>query len=253
MTNEFFYISSGAKNAMRTLRHVSRKIIGRAGYSDQYVCNLARDWDEAVAKSYKIIGSGAVLKGKDFDLNEWGQGTVISRRNEWAETNALVVEGGEMPFGKHAGTKFEDLPEGYVKWWVDQMEDKPARVDIVAINKAMLDTAENRGLVEKWDADEKAEQEAIAKMEHLGEVGERYELFLRCDKVLAFHGHYGTTFMNICKTREGNEVIYKGTKGWNEGTYYHVKARVKAHKDYEGKPQTFITRPTIIKTVEKES
>jgi len=52
-----YYISSGAKNAMRTLRRLS---VGPNHYSDEYICNLARDFDTAVEKAKTHIGKNTL-------------------------------------------------------------------------------------------------------------------------------------------------------------------------------------------------
>ena len=35
-------------------------------------------------------------------------------------------DGATMPFGKHKGTLITELPDGYLMWCVDNLEDKPS-------------------------------------------------------------------------------------------------------------------------------
>ena len=93
----------------------------------------------------------------------------------------------------------------------------------------------------------------LEKMDYVGHVGRRMEIFIRCDKVLAFDGYYGVSYMNICLDRFGNRFVYRGTKKWEEGKYYSVKATIKEHKEYKGEKQNVISRPTVLKTIEKEA
>lgn len=251
--NKFYYISSGEKNAMRTLRHV----ISTPGYvRDEYVCNLSRDWDEAVAKARAKIGTKANLNANEFELNDWGQDVGIK---PWMRRQLELIKLGVMPFGKHKGAQIVDLDDGYVKFWVEQTA---TNVVGQALVQKFTDIANERDLFAKWEQQEQerqaAHKEKVAKMSHVGKVGKRQEFFLRCDKVLSFDGggwgyNAVTTYMNICADRYGNEFVYKGSNAWEEGKYYKVKATVKTHKEYNGKPQTFISRPTVIKVVEKTS
>jgi uncharacterized protein (DUF3820 family) len=249
--NKFYYISSGAKNAMRTLRSVIS--VPGVYFRDEYICNLARDYDEAVEKARERIGTEAELKAQDFDLNEWGKhgGQPMKK---WMVQQIEQVELGYMPFGKHRGEKIADLPETYVKYWVSEMASNA--VGQVLIQK-FTDIANERGYFEQWEQEEKDKETAriaeAAKSNYVGNVKDRMVFFLRCDKRLAIDGHYGAYYMNICKDRYGNEFVYAGSNAWQEGKYYKIKATIKAHREYKGKKQNFISRPTIIKTVEKET
>lgn len=252
--NKFYYISSGALNAMRTLRAVIH--VPGVYFRDEYICNLARDWDEAVKKARARIGNEAHLEGSEFDLNKWGQGA--TKIKPWMKQQLEQIELGYMPFGKHRGTKIVDLPESYVKYWVEQSATNAVGQRLVQV---FTDIANERDYFAKWDkaeADKEAARLAeIAAMNHVGEVGERMTLFLRCDKVLSFSG--GTTWagwttnLNICRDRYGNEFVYKGSTRWEEGKYYKVVATIKEHKTYQDKPQTVINRPKVLKVIEKEA
>lgn len=253
--NRFYYISSGALNAMRTLRSVIS--VPGVYFRDEYICNLARDWDEAMAKARARVGTEAEIRGSDFNLNEWGKygGAKVK---PWMRKQLDQIEMGIMPFGKHKGREIKTLPEGYVKYWVEQVATNT--VGQVLVQK-FTDIANELDYFAKWDGEEKAAekayQEKIESMDHVGVVGERKVVFVRCDKVLGFSGGPSwspyTTYLNICVDRHGNEFVYRGSKRWEEGKYYKATVTIKEHKTYKGKPQTVFNRPTIHKVIEKET
>jgi hypothetical protein len=85
-----------------------------------------------------------------------------------------------------------------------------------------------------------------ATSRHVGTVGERIELTLRCEKVFEFESVYGMTFINICKDADGNVVVYKGSNGFEEGETLRLKATIKSHGERDGVAQTLISRPKTI-------
>lgn len=94
-----------------------------------------------------------------------------------------------------------------------------------------------------------AEQDQRNASQHVGKVGERVELEVICEKRLRFD--YGTfptitTFINLCRDRAGNRIVYKGSNGMSEGEWMKLKATIKEHGEREGELQTLIARPKII-------
>lgn len=241
-----YYLSSGEKNAMRTLR-VCRS--GPNFYSDEYICNLARDFDTAIEKAKSMIGTNPLF-ANFYELNGWGE--TPSNLKPWMKEQIAAINMGVMPFGKFKGETIADMEEGYIRYWVKQTASNVVGAMLV---QKFIDLANERDLFTKWESEE-AEKEAakkaeIEKMCHVGKVGVRMEMFIRCDKVISIDGFYGVNYMNICKDRDGNQIIYKGSNRWDEGKYYRVEATVKKHDSYKDMPQTFINRPTIKKIVEK--
>ena len=245
MTNPsvMYYISSGEKNAMRTLRRVTN--VPGTHYQDEYICNLARDHYTAIEKARSICGKNT-LHASFFELSKWGEKNV--KLQAWQKKAIQGIENGFITFGKHKGTELVNLEEGYVRFWI---LGNASNIVASHLIKALTKIAEDRGWLEKW---QKAQEELEAKKkkeaeesEHFGNIGQRGELFLRCDKSLAFDGYYGMTYINICKTRQGHTVIYRGSKRWEEGKYYKVAATIKSHDVYEktGVKQTYIARPTV--------
>jgi hypothetical protein len=81
---------------------------------------------------------------------------------------------------------------------------------------------------------------------HVGAVGERREFSVLCEKSFSFEGHYGVTYINICRDEAGNVIVYKGSHGLDKGWRFVIKATVKAHNEREGVKQTIIARPKFI-------
>lgn len=82
--------------------------------------------------------------------------------------------------------------------------------------------------------------------QHIGTIGARLELTLRCEKVFSFDGFYGTTYINLCRDEANNVVVYKGSNAFQEGDTFRVKATVKAHEQRDGVAQTLIARPKTL-------
>ena len=86
---------------------------------------------------------------------------------------------------------------------------------------------------------------------HLGVVGERIEFVATITKKVGSMGHFGETTMFVFQTSEGDEVIWWSSSQRKDlpevGDKVTVKGRVKKHGDFNGKKNTNITRPTILK------
>jgi hypothetical protein len=94
---------------------------------------------------------------------------------------------------------------------------------------------------------------------HLGTVGEKITLDLDLRKTIELEGFYGTSYLYLFTTPEGDDVVWKASKrahfgvtdtGFDkpilEGSSYRVQAKVKEHGDYKGRPQTKIDRAKIL-------
>lgn len=81
---------------------------------------------------------------------------------------------------------------------------------------------------------------------HVGTIGARLELTLRCEKVFSFDGFYGTTYINLCRDADNNVLVYKGSNSFEEGATFRVKVTVKAHEERDGVAQTLLARPKTL-------
>lgn len=237
----YFYLTGSADDAF-VLRKVTFDAISRT-QTDVYVATLGSDTDLAHERGTELSG----------DLPMYHEGAKLPRVEEhatksWQRRSLDIIEDGYTPFGKHKGLKIDALDEGYIKYWLVRSEiSGPVATTLLSV---MMKIANSRGYFSKWDKEDKAIADQAKNMKHVGEHGERLEMFLKCERVTAFEGQYGLTFMNICKNRAGDELVYRGGKKWNVGDYYRVKATIAKHTEYKGKPQTFVSRPHIIAVIE---
>jgi hypothetical protein len=100
------------------------------------------------------------------------------------------------------------------------------------------------GLVEA----EVAKRAANATSEFFGAVGEKITLTLKVERIVVLHSEfYGTNYITIARTPEGNVVTYKGlTDLGSVGETKTVKATVKDHTLYNNTRQTVIQRPKVL-------
>lgn len=85
-----------------------------------------------------------------------------------------------------------------------------------------------------------------AASQHVGTVGERQFFEFNVTIVSSWDGMYGTTYLHVCRDRDGNIIIYKGSRPWKAGDKITCMAKVKEHGDREGVKQTVIQRPTKV-------
>lgn len=86
-----------------------------------------------------------------------------------------------------------------------------------------------------------------AASEHVGQVGDRLELRLTCEKVLGPFGEkfsmYGQSYIALMRDQAGNRVVYKGGRPpLGEGQEGTFKATVKDLSERDGEKQTVISR-----------
>ena len=223
MTDVFttVYMSSGRKNAMRTLR-IRRE--GGEFFNDNYLCNLCRDPEEAEEKARdyfdRVFGDRAlcVFQADDMPLNDWGA------PDPWMVPLLKAIEDGFMPFGKHEGEKIEDQDDGYVLWWAEQEITENTKLPAAALIDRFKGIALERNLYKKR---EKREAEWAAKRaasSYIGEVDTR-QRFTAGDDLIVYWGW-----------AELGEV----------GDAVEFDARVKKHDEYKDEKQTVVNRPTKI-------
>ena len=104
---------------------------------------------------------------------------------------------------------------------------------------ASIPTAYTRAmgqLVERAKREEK-------QVKHIGTVGARGTFVLTVHKVIPSEGTYGWTYFHIMSDQDGNAVAWRASgTNFTEGETLTVKATVKEHSEYKGKPQTVLTR-----------
>jgi hypothetical protein len=101
-----------------------------------------------------------------------------------------------------------------------------------------------------WRAKERDLRRQTLKAEgtdYVGTVGKREDMRLTVLGCHTFEGYYGMTYLYRFATPEGNPVVWFASSEQDlvQGASYKVKATVKKHEEYKGKPQTSVNRLTV--------
>lgn len=248
-----YYISTGKKNAMYTLRQ-RRDVVGQASFMgafmpDFYLCTLAATEDKAVAKAKEYVdamrdrigetsGFKIIFDDSPDHENYKRRGKLSTRDTRNMET----IEDGFFPFGKHVGTPICAAPESYVLFFADKAKSETDPV-MCALSAACMGIALERGWIAKREV-VRAERAAVDSLSNfIGKVGERRD----------FTGVVVTSFNKITewdnywinKIRVGDDLVsYMGCKSLgNQGEEITFRATIKEHKDYNGIKTTKVNRP----------
>lgn len=84
---------------------------------------------------------------------------------------------------------------------------------------------------------------------HVGVIGKRQEMTVKCLKVYSNETDWGITGIHKLVDLEGNDLVWFASESseWlKEGHTYRVKATPKKHDDYQGRPQTVVNRLTVL-------
>lgn len=259
--SKIFYISSGAKNAMYTLRTVVRG--GNSFEVDNYICNLANDPERAEEKAEAYFDAFVARVGQsssikfiyqgyaDFQLYE-RRGGLSVRDTEYMEQ----VDNGIMPFGKHKGKVIADLPMYTILWWADQANDDGAMSNAVfqAVCGRCLGVALEKGYIEQRKIDRAERDAAIeaakAASQYMGEVKKRmdFEGVIEASIDLGARQVAWNTYVENYLTKilvGDNVVIYFGKFLGEKGDAIKMKATVKEHNERDGVKQTIVNRPAV--------
>ncbi len=252
MINQTYYISSGAKNAMFTLRCLRTGGLVAAMYDpDFYICNLAIDEDRAIEKASVYVEAMRERIGEtaDFKINfdPYPARELNKRRGKLSvrDSRSLgMIEEGVFPFGKHVGTKIVDAPDNYVLYFADKSKEEQEFI-MSALSGACMGVALEKGLIAKREEarEERAKVDSLSA--HIGTVGERREF--EGEVVMCFEksdvNFGGSYFIN--KIRCGDDIVsYIGSKALGKiGEVIKFKATIKAHDVYQGIKSTKVSRP----------
>lgn len=272
MQTSTYYISSGRKNAMYTLR-VHRQSYSNSTYHgvdvDNYICNLSTDAELAEEKardyfdrmvdrikpdgvSFKMIFQGYA----DFDLFE-RRGKLSVRDTE----NMELLEQGIMPIGKRRGQVIADMPMNTILWWADESKNTSDEGVFSAVCDVCMGIAMDKGYIAKREQiaaerdQERQKQKELS--DYVGEAKQRLELsgkvllvtFLGATQVAwnTFSERY------LTKIQCGDNIIVSfGNKVAEQGDEIEFKATVKEHQEYEGMKQTVVQRIKVLSVKEKQ-
>ncbi|ATI15691.1 hypothetical protein [Bordetella phage vB_BbrM_PHB04] len=259
MITQTYYVSTGRKNAMYTLR-CRRDVVGQAPVlrdymPDFYLCNLAATEDKAVEKAREYMEAMRIRIGESdgfkIEFDEYPDHEAFKRRGKLSvrDTRSMqLIEAGVFPFGKHRGELIAEAPDSYVLFFADKTRDADEPV-MAALAAACMGVALEKGLIAKRDA-RRAEQAAQdAKSNFVGAVGERRdfegELFVCFEKKIRYGSEEFTDYW-VNKVRIGDDIVtYLGGKPLGErGAIIKFRATIKKHNEYQGVKTTIVNRPS---------
>lgn len=242
------FISTGELNAMFTLR-VSRTYNGF--YMERYIKNLSTDFNKAerLALEYteslrERVGSETcevVFVGADVDELYKRRGKLSVRETQMMEQ----VEAGEVPFGKHRGSKIVDLPDTYVLWLTDKLADPELSPVFYALATVASGIAFERNLLEKREQKREERRQRDSLSTHFGEIGSRYEedVFVEFKKEVRFEDYFDHFKYQL---RIGDQILtHKGKIDLPQGSTIRMKFTVKFHYGDDVK-KTYVNRPKIV-------
>lgn len=255
IVTQTFYISTGAKNAMHTLR-IRRTCTGvnPAFLPDFYVRNLAVDVETAQAKAQEYFDAWIERVGcnrPDFivRLDLEPEYDITKRRGKLSakDTRALeAIESGFFPFGKHRGEAIANAPDSYVLFFADKVNNEESNVVFAALAAACMGVAFEKGLIAKREAARKERAIIDAKSVFVGEIGERREFSGIVISSFVKRNDYDGSEFWINKIRCGDDIItYIGNKMGERDQSINFKATIKAHSEYNGVKSTLVNRPKM--------
>lgn len=261
MITQTYYISTGRKQAMYTLRMCRENSLVPVHPMvpvDFYICNLAAtpELAEEKARAYFDAMAARITQSDGFQLRFAGYADFPIRerlgRLSAHDTACLrAIESGVFPFGKHRGASIADADSGYVLYWADQGAklDNADNVVIQALSAACMGIALDKGYIATRQAKRDAQAVQDALSQHIGAIGGRLDItatLYACFPKYAFKGDTVPEYY-INKLRVGDDiVVYMGKALGEVGATLAMRATVKAHSTYQGVNTTQVNRPTLL-------
>lgn len=257
MITATYYISTGEKSAMFTLRckRVTDDPRMNQFMPDVYLRTLAgiNGEERAIEKARDYVDAiRDRIESEDFKVvfgGVWDEPTG-NRRGKLSvrdTANIETIEAGTFPFGKHAGSKIVDGPDGYILFFADKLATANDAVT-AALAAACQGVALERGLIAKRDAARAERDRLNALSQHVGSVGERMTF---TGEIVGYFFKQPTNDsdgyeLTTVRTDEGNLVKWYNNQLGERGDRVSFKATVKAHCDYKGVKSTRVNRPKAI-------
>lgn len=261
-----FYISSGAKNAMYTLRY--RRAPSGPFLVDNYVCNLSTDAERAEEKAFEYFEAWKARVGETefFKIHFDGAADfgLFERQYKMSveQTHALeMLVAGIMPIGKHKGKSLSELPAGTVLWYADQVNkdgeeeeneyQQRKSVFFTEVCSHLLGYALEMGYIAKREEQREELAAKKARSQFIGEEKQRLDFegeLVLCKCVSSFQVAWNTwqdKYINVIECGD-NIVVYFGNPVGEKGDKVKFKATVKEHNVRDGVKQTIVQRPKFL-------
>ncbi len=256
-----YYISTGAKTKMYTLRVVEIDPITKME-SDWYMCNLSTDWDKAVEKANSQTNGGLVNPDEFslFDIRRRKQEEVRAANVASAEEHERQmherfenfnwnIEHGVFPFGKYQSVEMKVIAErdpGYMRYLVNSVD---ASDESEPFNSVMRNL--QRHLFDKFPNETRPLP--VPNGEYYNFTQKREQMTAMCIARFGFDGYYGWTDIIKLVKDSGELIMYMGSGNipFVEGSTYEFTAGFKGHDTYgnDDEKQTFIQRITKVSEV----
>lgn len=246
--SKIFFISSGKKNAMYTLRiaHIANGFM-----RETYICNLstdaakatqkAQDYVERVRDRFESANTTVQFDGEpDFSL--------FTRRGHLStkvSSYILQIENGLFPFGKYVGQAIANAPDSYILYFADKAGDNDAVTEALA--HACLGVALERDLIAKREVVREERRQIDAQSNFIGSVGDRVEIEGEVVSLFFKESFNGSYWINKIRTADAALVTYMGKKIAERGEHIKASFGIKAHSEYQGVKSTLVCRPTKVK------
>lgn len=172
-------------------------------------------------------------------LDQHGQLSYVEHNENAAGWNSCNCKWVANPLTKFNNSPFLDKLRDQLREWgsLSEKQTQAVRDSLARAEGFIVKNSEERE--RRLTADR-------ASSKHVGTVGERREFDLTVERTFSFDGHFGTTYINICRDADQNVIVYKGSNAFEHGAQLRVKATIKAHDLRDEVAQTLISRPTII-------
>jgi len=251
-----FYISTGAKNAMFTLRcsrALSNSVLPEIYGHDFYIRNLAATEELAAAKAVEWVEAFKQRVGDDEDrviiFDPIPEHDIQARRGKLsaADTRMIeTIEAGIAPFGKHNGAPIIDLPESYILFFADKSHEVTRPV-MMAFSAACLGVALEKGYIALRDERKAKRLEEDKKSNFVGEEGQRMQFSGVVES--SFYKEPQDSYSDgyhINKIRCGDDIVmYFGKQLGQRGQNIVLTGTIKRHSEYNGIKSTQINRPKV--------
>lgn len=245
----YYYISSGKKNKLYTLRRV---VTGPGFHEDGYIRSLGNKPDEAYKRAQDYIS----LCGRDLPLYDDGPELAAWSADGTEGNAAEFVQTQIMPFGKYAGIHVSKIPVDY-KAYI--LSNEPRNAIGEAVHNSFKDDPAVMEYVAAREDFQKAREEqrkrSAERSQFYGAVGNRYDIEVTKIFEKWFDGYYGMNCVVIMHDDQDNVFKYFGSAPpeMEDDARYLISATVKKHEEYQGVKQTQLQRIRIIETIGVEN
>jgi hypothetical protein len=138
--------------------------------------------------------------------------------------------------------------------WLSDKTDRNGFIGDVARKLRDNSTLSERQIaaIRKIIAQDAEKKESAKAAGHFGEIGKRVEVEVQIVSIKAIESQFGESLLLTMKTREGHTLKSFASSSWAYAqevspAFVNVKLTPKAHEEYNGEPQTMVSRVAAAK------